>query len=443
MTQIRKWIGNDINICASALADHPHTVFFDSNRQSHPDSEYSLLCWQPTHIISIKDGVITIDGEPADNDDLFDILDIYLEQYSAPHNEESLPFIGGLVGYFSYDFGSKLQDIPLQDDDLDLPDALFGLYENVLMTHHQSQESWIIASQDAEDILNHALKNIQSTSHPSSPVTWSQSFPQDQYEALIDETREEIAKGEFYQVNMTYRLEAERPHDFSSYDHYQSLRETNSAPFSLYANYPEFQILSCSPEKFLSVHDNLVTTKPIKGTLPSSQDASQLQDNPKERAENIMIVDLLRNDISQSCAPHSVTVPKLCEIETFENIHHLVSTIEGELSNDHNIFDLLESALPGGSITGAPKIAAMTYIAKKEPVRRGLYCGSFGYIGFDHNAQFNILIRTLITTNNKLIINAGSGIVYDSVPQKEYQETQDKISKILESFNAEKMDDAA
>ena len=416
---IEEWNGPDITQCAEALSAVPYTVFLDSNRESHPDSNYSYLCWKPEKIIQCDGG-----------HDLIDDLEMNFPKIRI--DNAPVPFSGGLVGYFSYDYGVCLHNISLQKDDLGLPTGFFGLYTNVLAKNHKNNKTYIITFDPEQkkylgDIAQQAAKN-----NDISPINWKNTLPEEEHAKLIKKTRDEIANGEFYQVNITRRLEASVSEDFDLYASYKILREKNSAPFSLYANYKDFHLLSNSPERFLKLENGVVTTKPIKGTSPSSENPDLLKNDPKERAENIMIVDMLRNDISRVCQKNSVTVDKLCDIETFEGLHHLVSTVSGKLEENKNIFDLLKATLPGGSITGAPKIAAMRYIAENELYRRGPYCGSFGMIGYDGNADFNILIRTLIATKDKLILNTGGGIVADSIEEKEYQETENKVQKILE-----------
>jgi para-aminobenzoate synthetase component 1 len=217
------------------------------------------------------------------------------------------------------------------------------------------------------------------------------------------------------------------------------LRELNSAPFSCYLNLPKAQILSSSPERFLKLSGGIVETKPIKGTRPRKPDNAEdqlqiksLETSHKDRAENLMIVDLLRNDISKTCQRGSVKVPVIFDVESYATVHHLVSTVTGLLAEDKHALDLLKSCFPGGSITGAPKIRAMEIIEELEPNRRGVYCGAIGYIGFDGNMDSNIAIRTLVHSNNTIRFWAGGGIVNDSVVTEEYQESFDKAAAMLE-----------
>jgi para-aminobenzoate synthetase component 1 len=249
--------------------------------------------------------------------------------------------------------------------------------------------------------------------------------------------RSYLKEGDCYQVNLAQRFVANCQGD--PWTAYQTLRVLNAAPFSGYLNLPEVQILSSSPERFLKLTDGIVESKPIKGTRPRKQndaeDQQQIQqliNSTKDRAENLMIVDLLRNDISKTCKKGSVKVPEIFAIESYATVHHLVSTVTGVLADNQSALDLLKSCFPGGSITGAPKIRAMEIIEELEPNRRGIYCGTIGYMGFNGNMDSNIAIRTLVHSNNTIRFWAGGGIVNDSVVEEEYQETFDKAAAILD-----------
>ena len=245
-----------------------------------------------------------------------------------------------------------------------------------------------------------------------------------------------LKEGDCYQVNLAQRFVASC--QGNPWAAYCQLRQINSAPFSGYLNVPGEQVLSSSPERFLKVSNGKVETKPIKGTRPRKecvqdnlQQIQDLQKSNKDRAENVMIVDLLRNDISKNCIPGSVKVPKLFDVESYATVHHLVSTVTGQLAKESHALDLLRSCFPGGSITGAPKIRAMEIIEELEPNRRGVYCGSIAYIGFDGNMDSNIAIRTLVHSDNTIRFWAGGGIVNDSVRDEEYQESFDKAAAMI------------
>ncbi len=246
-----------------------------------------------------------------------------------------------------------------------------------------------------------------------------------------------LLEGDCYQVNLAQRFAAQASGD--AYAAYLELRQSSPAPYSAFLDWPQAQILCASPERFLQVRQGRVETKPIKGTRARSDDAvedarlaEELRHHPKDRAENLMIVDLLRNDLGKSCEPGSVRAPKLFEVESFANVHHLVSTVEGKLQSGRDALDVLRDCFPGGSITGAPKQRAMEIIEQLEPNRRGIYCGAIGYIGHDGNMDTNIAIRTLVYSEDSIRCWAGGGIVADSQCEAEYQETLDKVSAILE-----------
>jgi para-aminobenzoate synthetase component 1 len=419
------WNGPDILTCAEGLVDKSFTLFFDSNRPSHPLSRWSFLCWDPVEIISCKNNIIYHSEKKVTETNFFDFLQTRLNHYSFEEND--IPFCGGAAGYFGYDLGRQLEIIPTHTvDDLNLPDVAIGIYQNILAHDHRKNETWLIG----EEPEVHKVCN----SYQRQDIKWSTQKTDNEYCDDIQKVIDYIYAGEVYQVNLSRRYEADMPDGFSEFSHYKKLRNINSAPFSAYMNFGDFKLASCSPERFLSVQDKIVETKPIKGTLPDTENADLLQKNIKERAENLMIVDLLRNDISKTCGQNSVTVPTLCDIETFEGLHHMVSTVRGILEENKTAIDLLHGCFPGGSITGAPKIRAMEIIEELEETRRGPYCGAMGYIGFNGNMDTNIIIRTLIYKDNKAFLQVGSGIVSDSVPEKELEETKQKANKIWESF---------
>jgi para-aminobenzoate synthetase component 1 len=273
----------------------------------------------------------------------------------------------------------------------------------------------------------------------------SSNFTRHSYECAYAQVQSYLQAGDCYQINLAQRFSAKATGD--AFSAYLQLRQLSPAPYSAFLNLPDVQILCASPERFLNVQNGTVETKPIKGTRPRSSDnatdqqlADELALHPKDRAENLMIVDLLRNDLSKSCIPGSVRVPKLFEVESYANVHHLVSTIQCRLDVDRDALDVLRDCFPGGSITGAPKHRAMQIIEQLEPNRRGVYCGAIGYIGFDGNMDTNIVIRTLVYSGGEIRCWAGGGIVADSEAAAEYQETLDKASamlKLLQKYGGE------
>ncbi|HSC14726.1 MAG TPA: aminodeoxychorismate synthase component I, partial [Gammaproteobacteria bacterium] len=267
------------------------------------------------------------------------------------------------------------------------------------------------------------------------------NLDRDAYAAAFHAVQEHIRRGDCYQVNLTQRFEAEAEGD--AWHAYVRLREINPAPFAAYLDLPDGKVVCSSPERFLRLRDGRVETKPIKGTRPRSQDperdralAEELRTSAKDRAENVMIVDLLRNDLGKCCVPGSVRASKLFDVESFASVHQLVSTVEGRLAKDMHALDLVAACFPGGSITGAPKVAAMKIIEELEPQRRSVYCGSIGYVGFDGNMDTNIAIRTLVQQGSRVYTWAGGGVVADSNVDAEYQESLDKAAAMLAVMSA-------
>jgi len=288
---------------AASLSQEPQTIFFDSNRPKHPDNKFSIICYAPQHVFTINNNKIFIDGDASDEINFIALLEKFYSKLNAEQSND-LPFNGGLSGYFGYEFGCR--EVGFQPSDKEgyaLSDAVFGLYDKFIVYDHKRKKCF--------GSLPNNLKEPSTHKNNNHKIEWDYSRSDKDYKNDVCFIKEQIAKGEFYQVNLTRRLSASKPSDFNSYQHYQKLRETNSAPFSAFAHFDNFQLLCHSPERFLQSDGKTIQTKPIKGTLPSSQDKSLLQNNPKERAENTMIVDLLRNDLSKNCKSYSVQVPKL------------------------------------------------------------------------------------------------------------------------------------
>ncbi len=424
---IKEWNGADFFSIAEGLAHKPYTLFFDSSRPSHPASQWSFLCWDPIETITAQNGMIKHNDQEIDNTDVFKFLQSRLDYYNFQINDK-IPFVGGIAGYWGYDLGRNLENLPNQTtDDINAPDMMVGIYTNVIVHDHKNNKTWLIG--DEPKFKN----NKQSQEY--FDFRWTAQTSDEDYKNNIQKAIDHIYAGEIYQANITRRFDAELPSNFNAFQHYKHLRQINPAPFAAYMNFGDLQLSSCSPERFLKCDGTHVETQPIKGTLPSFKPANLLAKSKKDIAENTMIVDLLRNDLSKVCDFKSVKVPKLCELQTFEGLHHLVSTITGTLKKNKTSLDLLRACFPGGSITGAPKIRAMEIIEELEPTKRGPYCGAMGYIGFDGTMDTNIIIRTIIYKNGKAYLQTGSGIVSDSDPAKELQEGLDKAQKIFESFD--------
>lgn len=419
---------------ACQLAHRPHLLFLDS-ADRHPErGRYSYVMADPAQ--ELHDPVQaqpTPDREPL---------------AGLP------PFQGGFAGLFGYELGRRFERIPAaRHDDFHLPDCRLYRYDWVISFDHLQNRAWFLSwgeQRSCAEVLTQpriaSLADQPATPAriltPQFPVTAqvTSNFSREGYLAAVRKVLDYIHAGDCFQVNLSQRLLAPlAEHPFGLYGR---LRERSPSPFGCYFDAGDFQIVSASPERFLQLSSQgEVVTRPIKGTRPRgrtpAEDAAFLADlttNPKDRAENVMIVDLLRNDIGRVCEYGSVTVPQVCAVETYNYVHHLVSEVRGKLRPGVTPFDLLRAAFPGGSVTGAPKVRAMEIIAELEPTVRGPYCGSIGYIGFDGAMDTNILIRTGTATQGWLQFPVGGGIVADSDPEREYAETLHKAAGLLRAL---------
>jgi len=359
------------------------------------------------------------------------------------------PFQGGIAGYVSYDWGAELERVARPVPDRFTPqvsDVLLALYDWVIAWDHLEEKAWLIGASArtawAQERLRAASPGVRDDPAPVGHAPES-NFSRAEYEAGVSRIREYIAAGDVYQVNLAQRFHA--PFRGSPLALYRRLRARNPAPFGAYLDFAGTIVTSISPERFLRFdpQTRLVEARPIKGTRPrdatparDSALARELLESEKDRAENVMIVDLLRNDLGKVCRAGSVTVPKLFALESHPTVHHLVSTVTGVLADDRDAFDLLRAAFPGGSVTGAPKIRAMQIIAELERSPRGVYCGAVGYVSATGAMDFNIPIRTIVLRDGLATFHAGAGIVWDSEPTAEYQETLAKARTMMEALTS-------
>ncbi|MBI4194671.1 MAG: aminodeoxychorismate synthase component I [Betaproteobacteria bacterium] len=429
-----------------AIADLPWAVFLDSGQHHPGQSRYDILAAQPYVRLVTRGGLTEIHADAVElsREDPFALVRRHLEIDAAARND--FPFCGGAIGYFAYDLARRLENLPaLAEDSERIPDMAIGIYDWALVVDHLERRSWLVGQgRDPDtDVKWDGLVACFSAPQPekarvpfcvTSPVV--SNMTRETYGEAFRRIHDYIGNGDCYQVNLAQRFAAGAAGD--PWLAYQRLRVINPAPLSAFLSTPYAQILSASPERFLKVENGRVETKPIKGTRPrvghprlDAELAEVLRASEKDRAENVMIVDLLRNDLSKNCASGSVKVPKLFDVESFATVHHLVSTVTGELRPGRDALDLLRGCFPGGSITGAPKVRAMQIIEELEPHRRGVYCGAIGYIGFDGNMDLNIAIRTLVRSHGTIRFWAGGGIVADSRLEDEYQETFDKAAAML------------
>jgi len=428
----------------------PWSIFLDSGE--HNAGRYDLFTAAPccTLSSSLTDTVISQQGQERRSvEDPFTLLQQVLAEYNFKSSTE-FPFCGGAMGYFSYDLGRRLEKLPtIAHNAEQLPLMQIGLYDWVVVVDHQKQCSHFI-SQTNSDTHQQYYQWLQQGEENKEKLEKCLPFILTQplrsnltktaYSQAIDQIKAYLRAGDCYQINFAQRFSS--PAKGDPWEAYQRLRQQSPAPYGAYLQFPDVQILSNSPEQFLAIDETQqVSTKPIKGTRPRHTDikadqaaATALLNSPKDWAENIMIVDLLRNDISKTCK--TVRVPKLCALESFATVHHLVSTVTGQLTPHYHNTDVLRSCFPGGSITGAPKIRAMEIIDSLEPQQRGIYCGSIGYLGSDGRMDTNICIRTLVYSQGVARFWAGGGIVYDSDTTEEYQETFDKAKAFMTLFSA-------
>ncbi len=425
------------------LSGQAWAMLLHSGFAEHTHNRFDILVADPQVTLTThgqKTQIISTQGSEYSVVDPFSLLQQQLNNFLpliSPHPD--LPFLGGALGVFGYDLARRVEKLPESAiQDVALPDMAIGLYDWALIADHQLHKLTLICQGDIEQRWQWLQQ--QKSPEISTPFKltsqWQANMSREQYGEKFRQIQEYLHSGDCYQINLTQRFSAEYQGD--EWQAFLSLNHSNRAPFSAFIRLPHNAILSVSPERFLWLKNNHIQTRPIKGTLPRVQNpeqdrlhAERLAHSAKDRAENLMIVDLLRNDIGRVAQPGSVQVPELFVVESFPAVHHLVSTITAILPTDCPATALLRACFPGGSITGAPKIRAMEIIEQLEPHRRNAYCGNIGYMSCCGTMDTNITIRTLLTEKGKIYCSAGGGIVADSQEQAEYQETFDKVARIL------------
>lgn len=417
---------------------HNETLVLLHGQHEHL-SRYSFLGLDPYEILIPSQDLLARLREP-------------LNHRLVPHSNRP-PFQGGAMGFMGYEVSHQLENLPFPKSKLPFPSAAFGLFDLVIAQDHQTHKAWLYSSglpeQNSQKRLaraksraDHILKYLQ---HPHQPLPREKisqpksNFTKASYIKAIKRAQDYIRAGDIFQVNLSQCWQAHITNPKSAFSWFEQLALRHPAPFASYVKFGETQLLSTSPERFLSIHQGCVEARPIKGTVPRGKTpeadqklANQLIDSEKDKAENVMIVDLLRNDLSRVCQDHSIQVPQLCKLESYSNVHHLVSVIQGRLRSDCNAINTLSATFPCGSITGAPKIRAMEIISELEQQERGPYCGCIGYLGFDGCMDMSVTIRTLCIQGNQVFYQAGGAITIDSDPEKEYEETLNKASAFFE-----------
>lgn len=422
------------------LADQPGLAFLDS-AMTHPEvGRYSFVAADPVATISSLDG-----------------LRDAMARFPLQHVEGIPPFQGGAAGYLSYEAARSLEPrLAERMPPSQIPAVDFRIYDRVVAFDHLEARAFAVSTGYPEQNetarearaahrLEELLRQLSGTTAPRSGHRiirdWQSSFSRRAYEAAVRRTVEYILDGDIFQANITQRFSAPVPSGFDPLLFYETLRQRNAAPFAAYLDFGEVVAASSSPERLVRFDGMTAEARPIKGTRRRDQDPRKdaehkesLLGSRKDRAENVMIVDLLRNDMSRVCDPGSIDVPVLCGLESYASVHHLTSVITGRLAAGNSAIDLVDAVFPGGSITGAPKLRAMEIIAELERAPRNLYCGSLGYVGFSGRLDLNICIRTALFHQGTATVETGGGITRRSDPAAEYDESLDKIAPILQAF---------
>ena len=456
-----------------SLAELPNLLLLESARQENRMGRYSFLCADPFDRVVLQ--------EAQTGDDPFADLRALHERFAAYSRDDLPPFQGGAAGLLAYELGRAWERIPGGNcDEFQLPAMVVGLYDWVIAWDHQRQQAWLISQgfpeqganrrrrakqrlEEIRELLQRRLPQVDAlrtecgrdvvaqsaelAMEPQAARQWSapglpaltSDFSRDGYLQAVQRVVDYIHAGDIFQANLSQRLL--HPWRKTPLELYRRLRRCNPAPFAGYFAHEDWAVVSASPERFLCVRDGEVETRPIKGTRgrdchPEADllIREELRQSEKDQAENVMIVDLLRNDLSRVCSPGTVHVPSLCHVETYETVQHLVSEIRGKLRSECSVWDLIAAAFPGGSITGAPKVRAMEIIAELEPTVRGAYCGSLFYAGFNGTFDSNLLIRTFTVRRGWAQCSVGGGVVALSNPRSEYDETLQKAAGMLRAL---------
>ena len=449
------------------LSEQAGVILLRTTQFDSPAARYSFVVANPFLTFRAFGSRCEISNSQVQFGNPWHLLDALMARYELLEEIDS-PFpLGGVFGCWGYDLKNFTEPkLPRRAmNDLELPDCHVGFYDSLVVFDHRlgkvsivstglnadgsrtetrakaQLEFWKNQLQDQELSCNNA--KTQSMIPLGDLATWreiSSNLTRDEFFSKVQRAQQYIRAGDIYQVNLSQRLTAQG--DLTGWEMFEKLSAVSPAPFSAYLDCGDFQIVSSSPEQFLRMSSSQIVTRPIKGTRPRDVDATrdaqlayELQTSAKELAELVMITDLLRNDLGKVCEFGSVQVPELAKLEKFAQVQHLVSTVEGRLKNEVTHFAAFASCFPGGSITGAPKFRAMEIIDELEPISRGPYCGAIGYLGFNRESQLNIAIRTAVCVEGKIHFNVGAGIVADSNPVAEYDETLAKARGFLAALN--------
>ncbi|GJQ59881.1 MAG: anthranilate synthase component I family protein [Candidatus Scalindua sp. AMX11] len=451
---------------------HPKNFFLDSSLTNSSVGRYSFIGYDPfltllskgrEIVLQDRQGTVKRRGNP------FDELRTLLDKFHVEENHDTLPFTGGAVGYFGYDLCHFIEHLPTNTiDDIKFPEMYFSFYDIIVTLDHLEKRCYIISVDFSPDTVKSTEKRVnhlttlltQASRIQEEPKIIEKTkrhkiisnFSKEEYLKTIDSIKQYICQGDIYQVNLSQRFQTQI--DVPSHEIFRRLRNINPAPFSCYLKFDNKCVISSSPERFLSVRsestrfdengqrvERKVQTKPIKGTRPRFDNSamnekmkSNLLSSKKDDSELTMIVDMERNDLGKVCSYNTVKVTAIKELEEHPTVYHLVGTVEGILHPQNDVIDLIKATFPGGSITGVPKVRAMQIIDELEPTRRNVYTGSIGYLSFNGNIDLNIAIRTFLVKDNHIFFQVGGGIVADSHPEKEYEETLHKARALIDTL---------
>jgi len=457
-----------------SLRSGDYSILLESAKTHPKIGRYSYVCTDPYIIFRSKGSEVSVirDGKESvsSRKPLIKLREL-TSAYVTKRPAGLPPFIGGAVGMLSYDFVHNFENIPSTAlDDLGIPDAYFIIVDTVIAFDHVEGKMWLIANPGASSVglgyntpgdidwgvayddsvakLHDIYDNLQSASSISEDpsvegrgdVIASPLIPKEAYESMVSRAKEYIAAGDIFQANLSQRISADVA-GTDPWEIYKLLRKVNPSPFASYVDFPEFVIASSSPERLVRVEGSVVDTRPIAGTRPRGKDRpgdeemrAELLLNEKERAEHIMLIDLERNDIGRVCDYGSVHVDELMVTEDYSHVIHIVSNVTGTLAEGRDVFDVIRATFPGGTITGVPKVRCMEIIDELEPVTRGPYTGSIGWISYAGDMDLNIVIRTFVIKNGRAFVQVGAGIVADSDPEREYYETLHKAEALIKTL---------
>jgi para-aminobenzoate synthetase component I len=424
-----------------------HFVLLESGR----GGRYSIAAFQPETIIKGKNNQLEINtlnkterliGNPLH------LLTDWLSQYHVDKIEGLPSFLGGGIGYISYDYARYVEELPeIAKDDLGMPEIYFFIVKEWFIYDHDQEQLWImILAENEHDIdqrfsyweqcwLQEPVENKQPKTTEITSDQLEVSLTEAEFKQAVIKIQQYISQGDVFQVNLAVRQS--KPIEVKALQVYEHLRSLNPSPYMSYLHTPEFQLVSASPELLVKKNGQEVSTRPIAGTRSRGKDdqedtmlANELIENEKERAEHVMLVDLERNDLGRVCKYGTVEVNEFMVIEKYSHVMHIVSNVRGELADDKSNSDIINAAFPGGTITGAPKVRTMEIIEELEPVQRGIYTGSLGWIDFSGDLELNIIIRTMLVKDGMAHVQAGAGIVIDSNPKHEYKESMKKAAAL-------------